>query len=115
MFIKVTRSGPRRYVQLVEAVRDDAGAPRQRTVATLGRLDQMGTELESVISGLMRVTGKTTPDSASAHYAQHPTHRRTVLNYPGAHRYSHSTDHQKTHHERPIDPFVVVRLTRTPI
>ncbi len=61
MFIKVTHSGPRRYVQLVEAYRDDTGRPRQRTVATLGRLDQLGTELESVISGLLRVTGKSLP------------------------------------------------------
>ena len=66
MFIKVTRSGPRRYVQLVEAYRDDAGQPRQRTVATLGRLDQMGCELESVISGLMRVTGKPVPQAFAA-------------------------------------------------
>ena len=66
MFIKVTRSGPRRYVQLVEAYRDDAGQPRQRTVATLGRLDQMGTELESAISGLMRVTGKPVPQAFAA-------------------------------------------------
>ena len=66
MYIKVTRSGPRRYVQLVEAYRDDAGQPRQRTVATLGRLDQMGGELESVISGLMRVTGKSVPAATAA-------------------------------------------------
>jgi transposase len=66
VFIKVTRSGPRRYVQLVEAYRDDAGQPRQRTVATLGRLDQMGSELESVISGLMRVTGKPVPQAFAA-------------------------------------------------
>ena len=66
MYIKVTRSGPRRYVQLVEAYRDDAGQPRQRTVATLGRLDQMGGELESVISGLMRVTGKSAPTATPA-------------------------------------------------
>jgi len=65
MFIKVTKSGPRRYVQLVEAYRDDAGQPKQRTVATLGRLDQVNTELESVISGLLRVTGKTLPSSAA--------------------------------------------------
>ena len=58
MFIKVTRSGERRYVQLVEAYRDDAGRPKQRTVATLGRLDQLDSQVESVISGLMRVTGK---------------------------------------------------------
>ncbi|THD11278.1 hypothetical protein B1806_03940 [Metallibacterium scheffleri] len=58
MFIKVTRSGPRRYVQLVEAYRDDDGHPRQRTVATLGRLDQMDTQLESVIAGLLRLSGR---------------------------------------------------------
>ena len=61
VFIKVTHSGARRYVQLVEAYRDDEGRPKQRTVATLGRLDQLNTELESVISGLMRVTGKPLP------------------------------------------------------
>lgn len=61
MFIKVTHSGARRYVQLVEAYRDEDGRPKQRTVATLGRLDQLNSELESVISGLMRVTGKTVP------------------------------------------------------
>jgi transposase len=61
MFIKVTTSGSRRYVQLVEAYRDDNGRPKQRTVATLGRLDQLNTELESVISGLLRVTGKALP------------------------------------------------------
>ena len=62
MFIKVAHSGPRRYVQLVEAYRDAEGRPRQRTVATLGRLTQLGCELESVISGLMRVTGKARPE-----------------------------------------------------
>ena len=61
MFIKVTRSGERRYVQLVEAFRDDDGRPKQRTVATLGRLDQLDCQIESVISGLLRVTGKQAP------------------------------------------------------
>jgi len=63
MFIKVTTSGARRYVQLVEAYRDDNGRPKQRTVATLGRLDQLNSELESVISGLLRVTGKSLPEA----------------------------------------------------
>ena len=63
MFVKVTHSGPRSYVQLVEAYRDDAGRPKQRTVATLGRLDQL-TELDSVVSGLLRVTGKSAPAAA---------------------------------------------------
>ena len=61
VFVKVTHSGPRSYVQLVEAYRDDAGRPKQRTVVTLGRLDQLNSELDSVISGLLRVTGKSAP------------------------------------------------------
>ena len=65
MFIKVTNSGPRRYVQLVEAYRDEAGLPKQRTVATLGRLDQLNSGLESVISGLLRVTGRAMPETAA--------------------------------------------------
>ena len=66
MFIKVTRSGERRYVQLVEAYRDDDGRPKQRTVATLGRLDQLDSQVESVISGLLRVTGKEARPAAVA-------------------------------------------------
>ena len=64
MFIKLTRRGPNQYVQLVAAYRDDEGKPKQRTVATLGRIDQLNTELKSVISGLQRVTGQT-PDVAA--------------------------------------------------
>jgi hypothetical protein len=52
---------------LVEAFRDASGAPKQRTVATLGRLDQLSSGLESVISGLLRVTGRSLP--ADAHPA----------------------------------------------
>ncbi len=68
MFIKVTKSGTRRYVQLVESHRNEDGQPRQRTVATLGRLDTLDASLESVINGLLRVTGRSqieeTTDSA---------------------------------------------------
>lgn len=58
MFIKLTRRGPNEYVQLVEAFRDPAGRPKQRTVASLGRLDRINTDLNAVISGLLRVTGQ---------------------------------------------------------
>lgn len=58
MFVKVTASGPRRYLQLVEAYRDEYGKPKQRTVATLGRLDQIDGQLDQVIAVLVRVTGK---------------------------------------------------------
>ena len=64
MFVKLTHSGSRSYVQLVEAYRDEAGRPKQRTVATLGRLDQLNSELDSVICGLLRVTGKSPPAPA---------------------------------------------------
>jgi transposase len=58
MYVKVTRSGPRRYVQLVESFRDEEGKVKQRTIATLGRLDQMDGALDSVIGGLLKVAGQ---------------------------------------------------------
>lgn len=58
MHVKITSSGPRRYVQLVESFRDDLGRIRKRTVATLGRLDQVGDSLDAVINGLLKVTGR---------------------------------------------------------
>ncbi len=58
MFLKITRSGPRQYLQLVEAFRDEAGKARHRTLVTLGRLDQLTDSLDSVISGLLKVTGR---------------------------------------------------------
>ena len=65
MFIKVTKSGTRKYVQLVESYRADDGSPRQRTVATLGRLDQMDRSLETMLQGLMRATGRVAPAKVS--------------------------------------------------
>jgi len=58
MYVKVTTSGPRRYVQLIESFRDDAGRVKKRTVATLGRADQLSGELDSVIDGLLKVAGR---------------------------------------------------------
>lgn len=57
MFIKLTRSGPRTYAQLVESFRDEHGKPRQRTVATLGRIDETGGQVDSVLQGLLRAKG----------------------------------------------------------
>jgi len=58
MFVKITTSGPRRYVQLVESYRDEAGRVKKRTVATLGRMDQLTGELDCVIDGLLKVSGR---------------------------------------------------------
>ena len=53
-----------RYLQLVEVFRDDAGKAKPRTRVTLGRLDQLTDRLDSVISGLLKVTGR--PDFLNA-------------------------------------------------
>ena len=65
MFVKITTSGPRRYIQLVESYRDEAGRVKKRTVATLGRLDQLGGELDSVINGLLKISGRPPMGDAS--------------------------------------------------
>ena len=57
MFIKVTTSGGRRYAQLVESFRNDSGQPRQRTLATLGRLEPGG-DVDRLIQALHRAQGR---------------------------------------------------------
>lgn len=61
MFVKITTSGPRKYVKLVEAFRDDQGVARQRVVATLGRLEQIRSGASNaLLNGLLRAAGKPT-------------------------------------------------------
>ena len=60
MFTKLTRSGGHTYVQLVESYRDETGRPRQRTVSTLGRLDESGGQVDSLLKGLLRAKGMPT-------------------------------------------------------
>jgi hypothetical protein len=57
MFIKVTTAGGRRYAQLVESFRNDAGLPRQRTIATLGHLEPDG-QVDRLIQALQRAQGR---------------------------------------------------------
>jgi hypothetical protein len=62
MFVRINDSGGRRYLQIVESYRNEAGKPRHRVVANLGRID--GTEdghLDALIRGLCRVTGRDEP------------------------------------------------------
>lgn len=66
MFVKLTRSGGRRYLQLVESYRNDAGQPRQRTVATVGRLDEAGGAVDTLIDRLLAATGRSAGAVASA-------------------------------------------------
>ena len=57
MFTELNRSVDHTYVQLVESFRDETGRPRQRTVSTLGRLDEAGGQVESLLKGLLRAKG----------------------------------------------------------
>jgi Transposase DDE domain len=57
VFIKVTTSGGRRYAQLVESFRNESGQPRQRTLATLGRLEPDG-DVDRLIQALHRAQGR---------------------------------------------------------
>lgn len=65
MYIKVTRSGSQRYLQLATSQRGPDGHPRTKVLATLGRIDLITPrEVDSVINGLLRATGRAelTPD-----------------------------------------------------
>lgn len=86
MFVKITHSGPRSYVQLVESFRDESGRVKKRTVATLGRLDQLAGELDSVIDGLSKVAGR--PVRASAD-STHPAICAEALSFESARALGH--------------------------
>lgn len=64
MFLKPTKSGGHTYLQLVESYRNESGQPRQRTVASLGRLDEVGGGVDSLLAGLLRHKGL--PSSAAS-------------------------------------------------
>ena len=58
MFIRISSSGGRKYLRLVQAYRDENGVPRQRQIAQLGRLDELDErEVNGLIDSLRRFTG----------------------------------------------------------
>lgn len=58
MYTRITRSGGRSYLQIVEGFRTPTGV-RQRVVANLGRMDQLeGKKLDPLIHGLQRALGR---------------------------------------------------------
>jgi hypothetical protein len=62
MFVRVNKSGGRRYLQIVESFRNEAGKPRHRVVANLGRIDGMQDDhLDALIRGLCRAAGRDEP------------------------------------------------------
>lgn len=59
MYTRVTKSGGRRYLQLVEGHRDENGKVRIKVVANLGRLDRIKPgKLDPLINGLNRAVGR---------------------------------------------------------
>ncbi len=59
MYTRITKSGGRQYLQLVESFRNESGKVRTRVVANLGRLDQITPErLDPLINGLNRAVGR---------------------------------------------------------
>lgn len=58
MFTRISRSGGREYLQLVESYRNEHGKPRHRVIANLGRIDHLQAEsLRPLINGLQRAAG----------------------------------------------------------
>lgn len=69
MFTRLSSSGGRTYLQLVEAYRTDSGATRQRLIANLGRLDKLEPKhLDPLINGLNRALGRSTNPAATVEY-----------------------------------------------
>jgi hypothetical protein len=69
MYTRITRSGGRSYLQLVESYRIDSGAVRQKVIANLGRLDQLvPKDLDPLINGLNRALGRTTSEAFTPEY-----------------------------------------------
>jgi hypothetical protein len=59
MCTKITRSGGREYLQLVEGYRNEQGKVRHRVVANLGRLEDLTpARLDPLIGGLNRALGR---------------------------------------------------------
>lgn len=59
MYIKVTKSAGHSYVQLAESFRDESGKSRQRVLSTLGRVDEAGGQVDSILNALLRAKGRT--------------------------------------------------------
>lgn len=69
MFTRLSSSGGRTYLQIVEAYRTESGATRQRLIANLGRLDRLEPKnLDPLINGLNRALGRATNPAAAVEY-----------------------------------------------
>jgi len=68
--VRINESGGRRYLQVVESYRNEAGKPRHRVVANLGRIDGMEDgHLDALIRGLCRAAGRDEPTKLEVSHA----------------------------------------------
>jgi hypothetical protein len=68
VYTRLTRSGGRTYLQIVESFRQE-GSVRQRVVANLGRLDQLQDKhLDPLINGLNRALGRSVEPAPRIEY-----------------------------------------------
>jgi transposase len=65
VFIKLTRVKGHSYAQLVESFRDANGEPRQRNLATLGRVDENGGPVDKLLASLLKARGHGPRDTAT--------------------------------------------------
>lgn len=68
MYTRLSRSGGRTYLQIIESFRHE-GSVRQRVVANLGRLDQLqDKDLDPLINGLNRALGRSAEPAPRVEY-----------------------------------------------
>ena len=65
MFVKLTRVKGHSYAQVVESFRDADGQPRQRNLLTLGRVDENGGQVDSLLQSLLKARGLGPRDTAT--------------------------------------------------
>ena len=59
MCTRITKTGGRQYLQLIESYRNDSGKVCMRAVANPGRLDRIkSNQLDPLINGLNRAVGR---------------------------------------------------------
>lgn len=69
MFTRITINGGRSYLQIMESFRNEAGNPRVRVVANLGRVDEIKDgQFDALIRGLSRAAGRAEPAKTEISY-----------------------------------------------
>jgi hypothetical protein len=95
MYTRISKSGGRSYLQLVEGHRDAEGKVRIKVVANLGRLDRLlPDKLDSLINGLNRAVGRL---ENTAHEISHDPAPEDQSNRPASFKTSLGKTQQGKH------------------